>query len=251
MTAKLHVFRDTDNLFRRCAAHILQLARDALQQQDYFHIALAGGDTPRALYHELSKHGEKAFPYWDRIRFYFGDERQVPSDHPESNFRMVNETLFQPLGIAESAFHRIHGELPPKEAVSHYHGKLQAVPQENGTPCFDLVLLGMGADGHIASLFPGTPLLDEQTQHVGASFVDRLECWRYSLTLPVLNNARHIILLVSGIKRPTLCATSCMVSPPPNRCRWNCSTATRWSGIWTRMLPASLMRNTRTEGNDV
>lgn len=201
MAAHLHIFKEPETLYRRCAEHILQLMEEVLREQKYFYLALAGGETPRGLYRALSRHGKAAFPYWSRVRFYFGDERNVPRDHEQSNFRMVDENLFQPLGISRSAIHRIRGELKPDTAVQLYRDKLALLPKENSLPRFDLVLLGIGADGHVASLFPETPLLSEEQQHVGACYVDRLDCWRYSLTLPVLNNARQILLLVSGIKK--------------------------------------------------
>ncbi len=201
MAGQLHVFKQTETLFQRCAAHILQLMEKVLSEQKYFYFALAGGDTPKALYRELSHYNHDRFPHWKRVRFYFGDERNVPRDHEQSNFRMVDENLFQPLGISNSAIHRIRGELKPDKATEHYRDILANVPQENGFPRFDLALLGIGADGHVASLFPDSELLAEKNEFVGASYVQRLDCWRYSLTLPVLNNARHILLLVSGIKK--------------------------------------------------
>jgi 6-phosphogluconolactonase len=201
MAAKLHIYRAPENLYRQCAAHILAFARETLQQQENFHIALAGGTTPRALYQQLSRTRSDAFSDWNRLQFYFGDERSVPADHQESNYRMASESLFQPLAIGDAAIHRIPGELEPEEVVARYSTLLQELPSANDLPRFDLVLLGMGADGHIASLFPGSPLLQEQQQHVGAAYVEKLDTWRYSLTLPVLNNARRIILLVSGAKK--------------------------------------------------
>lgn len=201
MAGQLHVFKEPETLFQRCAAHILQLMTEVLREQEYFYFALAGGNTPKALYRELSRQGHDRFPYWNRVKFYFGDERNVPHDHEQSNFRMADENLFQPLGISDTAIHRIHGELKPDKTAEHYHGILDKVPKENEIPRFDLVLLGIGADGHVASLFPDSELLGEEKAFVGANFVERLDCWRYSLTLPVLNNARHILLLVSGIKK--------------------------------------------------
>ncbi len=201
MAAQLHVFKETKTLFRQCAKNILQLMDEVLLEQKHFYFSLAGGETPRALYRELSRYGNKEFSHWDRVRFYFGDERNVPKDHALSNFRMADETLFQPLGIKRSAIHRIRGELESDEVLSHYRDMLAKVPKENGVPRFDLMLLGMGADGHIASLFPDCALLKEKKEHAGSCFVERLDCWRYSLTLPVLNNARHILLLISGIKK--------------------------------------------------
>lgn len=201
MQGKTHIYTAPDTLYRRCALRIAEVAMEALRQQPLFHIALAGGATPRALYEQLSRLSSEEFPHWDRVRFYFGDERNVPADHHDSNYRLARETLFEPLQIGPDAIARINGELPPEEAVAHYRAQLEALPTENNLPRFDLVLLGMGADGHVASLFPGTELLDEEHESVGATWVEKLDCWRYSLTLPVLNNARHIILLVSGSKK--------------------------------------------------
>lgn len=200
MAATLHIFRQPDHLYRECAEQILAMARKVLQHQEHFHIALAGGTTPRGLYEQLSSYGE-SFKEWDKLRFYFGDERSVPADHDESNYRMADESLFQPLAIDAAAVHRIPGEREPEEVVKHYTEVLEALPRENDLPRFDLILLGMGADGHVASLFPGTSLLRERQQQVGAAWVEKLDTWRYSLTLPVLNNARRIFLLVSGAKK--------------------------------------------------
>ncbi len=199
--SKVFIFEQPETLYEQCAQRILQLAREVLETQERFHVALAGGSTPRELYRHLSRTPAASAPDWNRIAFYFGDERCVNPEHPDSNYRMVQETLFTPLGIPVEAIHRIHGELDPSDAVKHYIEALKKVPQENRLPRFDLVLLGMGADGHVASLFPGSALLQEQEQAFGANYVDKLECWRLSLTLPVINNSRHILLLVSGSKK--------------------------------------------------
>lgn len=198
---KIYIFDQPEALYEQCARRILQLAREVLDTQDRFHLALAGGSTPRELYRLLSSMSEAAEHEWQRMEFYFGDERNVPPDHPDSNYRMARETLFAPLGIADSAVHRIHGELEPSAAVEHYRKALEKLPQHNRLPRFDLVLLGMGADGHIASLFPGSALLQEQEQPFGANYVEKLDSWRLSLTLPAINNAHHLLLLISGDKK--------------------------------------------------
>ncbi len=199
--ANIFIFEQPDTLYEQCARRILQLATEVLETQERFHLALAGGSTPRELYRLLSSMPDTSTEVLQRIEFYFGDERSVTPDHPESNYRMVRETLFAPLGIADSAVHRIHGELKPDDAVEHYLKALDKVPQENRLPRFDLVLLGMGADGHIASLFPGSALLQEKIRPFGASYVEKLDSWRLSLTLPAINNARHLLLLISGGKK--------------------------------------------------
>jgi len=201
LVARIHLYQQVQTLYEQCAARILELAHETLARQERFHIALAGGDTPRALYQELSRTPSASAPDWQRVEFYFGDERHVGPEHPDSNYRMAQEALFTPLAIREEAIHRIPGEHTPEKAVEHYREALKGMPHSNGLPQFDLVLLGMGADGHVASLFPNSPLLDEQEQTVGFDFIDRLDCWRFSLTLPVINNARHILLLVCGSKK--------------------------------------------------
>lgn len=199
--ARISIFEQSQTLYQQCARRILELIRETLETRERFHLALAGGSTPQELYRLLSSTPEASSLDWRRIEFYFGDERSVPPDHPDSNYRMVKEALFDPLGIPENAIHRIHGELKPATAVEHYIKALENLPQENRLPCFDLVLLGMGADGHVASLFPGTELLQERERPFGAHFVEKLDSWRLSLTLPTINNARHILLLVSGDKK--------------------------------------------------
>ena len=199
--AKVFIFDQPELLYEQCAQRILQLAADVLQTQERFHIALAGGSTPRELYRHLSATPAASAPDWQRIEFYFGDERCVAPDHPDSNYRMAQEALFTPLGIPDTSIHRIPSEMEPQQAAERYLEALKKVPQENRLPRFDLVLLGMGADGHVASLFPGTSLLEEEEREFGANYVRKLECWRLSLTLPVINNARHILLLVSGGKK--------------------------------------------------
>lgn len=199
--SKVFIFEHPDALYEQCARRILQLARETLATQDHFHLALAGGSTPRELYRFLSALPASEAPEWGRFEFYFGDERHVAPDHPDSNYRMAKEALFAPLGIADKAVHRILGELEPSAAVDHYRQVLGAAPQQHQLPRFDLVLLGMGADGHIASLFPGSPLLQETVAPFGASYVEKLGSWRLSLTLPAINNARHLLLLVSGEKK--------------------------------------------------
>ncbi len=199
--AKILILEDPEALYEECAKRILQLIREVLSNQERFHFALAGGSTPQQLYRLLTSMPDTATLDWQRIEFFFGDERSVGPDHPDSNYRMVREALFSPLGIAGSAVHRIHGELKPAAAVEHYLTMLDKLPKQNRLPRFDLVLLGMGADGHIASLFPGSALLQEQEQPFGANYVEKLDSWRLSLTLPAINNARHRLLLVSGDKK--------------------------------------------------
>jgi 6-phosphogluconolactonase len=191
---------------------VLAAAARAIGERGRFTLALAGGSTPRPLYQALA-----ATPGidWNRWLLFFGDERTVPPDHAESNFHMVKEAWLDPLAAAGSSalphFFRMAGEEEPVAASHAYAKEIQAnVPStlEAGTgqrPRFDLILLGMGADGHTASLFPGTVALHERRRLVVANPVPQLATTRLTFTYPMLNAARAILFLVSGAdKAPAL-----------------------------------------------
>lgn len=203
MNSGIHIFDNADELFRGGAERFCELAKEAITQRGAFHVALAGGTTPRGLYRLLSTPEFVAKVPWSGVHLYFGDERCVPPDDRESNFRMVKENLLDRLTGDKPVINRVMAELPPEEAAADYQDRLEKQLPGNtqGQPRFDLVLLGMGADGHIASLFPDTPILHETEKSVSALYVDKLESWRISLTLPVIHHARHIMLLVSGGKK--------------------------------------------------
>jgi 6-phosphogluconolactonase len=171
------------------------------------HIALAGGGTPRRFYRALATAG--AARDWHQIHFWFGDERAVPADHPDSNYRMARETLFDHLPVPAGNIHPmpvpdVVSAATLAEAAREYETALRQLPQEDGRPRFDLVLLGMGADGHTASLFPGTDAVGESRRMVMAVWVPQLSAWRLTLTLPVLNAARHVWVMVTGKAKATV-----------------------------------------------
>jgi 6-phosphogluconolactonase len=153
-------------------------------------VALAGGSTPRAAYALLATEEFAARVDWSRVHVLWGDERCVPPDDPDSNYRMAREALLDKIPIPTENVHRIRGELPPDEAAAAYQAELEAVLGAGGR--FDLVLLGMGVDGHTASLFPGTAALHEGERWVVAAFVDKLSAWRVTLTPVVLNAAAQV-----------------------------------------------------------
>jgi len=164
-----------------------------------FHVALSGGSTPKKMFELLAARGTSAAP-WDRIHLWWGDERCVPPDHPDSNYGMTKRALIDPLGLAAANVHRIHGEAPPDQAASAYEQELVAAL---GTPpVFDLVLLGMGPDGHTASLFPNSPALGETKRFVVANPVDspltKGKATRITLTVPAFAKARHTRFLAAG-----------------------------------------------------
>ena len=170
---------------------------DAVGAAGWCFIALAGGSTPREVYAELARRSATGKIPWQGVHLFWGDERSVPPDHPDSNFRMVQESLLAHIEIPAENVHRMLGELAPDAAATDYERTIRdAFPQQPAR--FDFVLLGMGDDGHTASLFPGTTALDEREKEVTAVFVPKLETWRITLTYPVLNRAKMICLLVAG-----------------------------------------------------
>jgi 6-phosphogluconolactonase len=185
-------------------AFILEQAREAIRDRNEFRIALSGGNTPAPVYAQLAALGDD-LP-WDRIRFTFGDERCVPPDDSQSNFRMARENLFTPAAVPEKSVMRMHGEIDPQIAARDYEQQLAAIATQRGELMYrhDLILLGLGPDGHTASLFPGTAGLDETTRAVVANFVPNLNAWRLTFTFPLINHARKILFLVGPSKNPQL-----------------------------------------------
>lgn len=189
----IRVFPDASAAAREAATHIAERARRTAAEAGRCTLVLAGGSTPRNAYGILA--GE-ALP-WERIHLFWTDERSVPPAHPESNFRMVRRALLDRVPIPAGNVHRIKGELPPDAAAAAYTAELAAFFQSTMSR-FDLVLLGLGADGHTASLFPFDPLVMERNRPVGVSAPGVERSRRISLTLPAINGARQIVFLVCG-----------------------------------------------------
>jgi 6-phosphogluconolactonase len=192
----LRVLDSLDVVARTAAQWVHDRAWAAANARGRFTLALSGGNTPRALYRAMAD-GPR-LP-WDRVVFCFGDERNVPPDHPESNARMARQTLTGQPFVNQSSVYRIKGELPPEEAATDYEQTLRTLfPGTTTFPVFDLVLLGLGPDGHTASLFPYSPALAERTRWVVANWVEKLRTKRITLTFPVLNAASEVLFLVAG-----------------------------------------------------
>jgi 6-phosphogluconolactonase len=195
----VHISSNLEELSRAAARFFSERARRALETKGSFFAALSGGNTPRRLY-ELLGLPENRLP-WEKIHLFQVDERCVPPDSPESNYRMVREAFLSRSSFPESNFHRMQAELADREAASRaYSGELaRCLSVRPGEwPRLDLIFLGMGWDGHTASLFPGSPALAERSRWVAPNFSERLDSYRLTLTLPVLNAAAEIIFLVSG-----------------------------------------------------
>ena len=200
---KRDVVRSQD-FVHEAAQFILAQARSALAERDQFRIALSGGNTPRPVYTEFAWIA-RGLP-WDRVHFTFGDERCVPPDDPESNFRMARECLFVPGAVPQKSIARMRGEIDPQIAAEEYEDGLDVLAAQSGEPIYrhDLILLGVGEDGHTASLFPGTAALDETQRKVVANFVPKLGAWRVTFTYLLINQARHICFLANANKNRAL-----------------------------------------------
>jgi 6-phosphogluconolactonase len=186
------------------ATRIVEVGGAAIARAGRFTLVLAGGSTPRALYALLASERFAKRVDWSRVHFFWGDERCVPPDHAESNYRMARETLLDAVAPPPANVYRMRGEEEPKKAAADYESLLHRffdVPSDGAAPRFDLVLLGMGANGHTASLFPGTPPLHEKKRWVMANHVGNIGAWRLTLTPVVINAAANIIFLVAGAEK--------------------------------------------------
>lgn len=198
-TITVRTFRDPEALANGAVEVFLAALEPAVRERGRFTVALAGGRTPRQLYERLA-----ALPAgrvsWPVVEIFFGDERPVPPDHPDSNFRLAADSLLSHVPLPAANIHRLPGELLPATAADEYEREVRtafavAAPE---TPRFDLVLLGLGVDGHTASLFPGTRAVSESRRLVCANWVPKLGHHRLTLTFPVLNAARQVVFLVAG-----------------------------------------------------
>jgi 6-phosphogluconolactonase len=194
-------------LFESSAELVVQTAKDAVAARGRFAIALSGGSTPKSLYTLLATTARASLP-WERMFFFFGDERHVPPESPESNYRMANESMLSKVPVAAGNVFRIPAEnSDAAAAAAAYEQTLRKffAIEAGQVPRFDLILLGLGPDGHAASLFPETAALRETSRLVVANWVEKLKAFRITLTLPVLNAARCVAFLVSGTdKAPAL-----------------------------------------------
>jgi len=193
----ISVYGDLEQLARAAAEIFVERSQ---QTPGAFRVALSGGHTPIALHQLLAHTPYRERVAWERIQFYWGDDRCVPPDDEQSNYRMARETLLDPLGIRAEQIHRMRGELPPAEAAYQYEQELRAT-FNLGTgelPRFDFNLLGIGPDGHTASLFPHTAALDERERLVVANTVPQLQTTRITLTVPVFNYAATTVFLIAG-----------------------------------------------------
>lgn len=197
MGEKITIFPNLDALSQAAADFFMMTARKAINEKGNFSVALSGGSTPKPLYQALTASGRQEKLDWEKIHLFWGDERCVPPDHPDSNFRMVNEVLLKHIIIPEENVHRVPAEMDPRMAAFSYEETLRGFFRESW-PRFDLVLLGMGDDGHTASLFPHSAGLNEEARWFIANYAPGSETWRLTLTKNAINAAKNISVLVSG-----------------------------------------------------
>ncbi|MGD8472235.1 MAG: 6-phosphogluconolactonase [Desulfobacteraceae bacterium] len=199
---KIQILDDVAAMSKAAAEKIVAHISESLQTGHRYSIALSGGSTPERLYALLADDAElrEQIP-WERVHFFWGDERHVPPSHPESNYLMAYNALLSKAPIPSTNIYRIRAEEPiAAKAARYYEQEIQKFfkIKAGELPRFNCVLLGMGPDGHIASLFPGTPGLQETNRLVTANWVEKFESYRITLTAPLLNNADRILLLVGG-----------------------------------------------------
>ncbi len=197
MNKNIHAYPNKEKLVAATTERIADCMEQAIQKNGLCNMALSGGKTPAGIFSLLASSPYRDRLDWSRLHLFWGDERMVHPEHQDSNFKLVQEALLDHIKIPDENIHRMRGEIEPEEAAAEYIELLHD-HFEGDLPCFDLMLLGLGEDGHTASLFPETDAVEECEKHAVAVFVPKLDVWRVTLTLPVLNAARRILFLVSG-----------------------------------------------------
>jgi 6-phosphogluconolactonase len=200
----IHVLSDLEAISRQAAFLFVKAAKDAIDRSGRFVVAVSGGSTPRRLYTLLGSTEYRAQVDWQKVHVFWVDERCVPKDHEESNFKTAYDRLLSKVPLPDGNIHRIRGEEEPDQAARNYEEDLRRFFGMSGLPMFDLVVLGMGEDGHTASLFPGSTSLEEKERLVVPVYPEQPKLNRITLTLPVLNGAAQILFLVSGRSKATV-----------------------------------------------
>jgi 6-phosphogluconolactonase len=202
----VEVFPEAASAGKRGAELFLSGARDAIRQRGRFTVALSGGVSPVPLFRSLAETAPFSGIEWGKVHVFWADERCVPPDHPESNYRLAHKLFLYGLPAPGAVLHRMRGEFPPGKAARFYEEDLAMTFPKNGVPCFDQIWLGLGADGHTASLFPGCEAQGSVGRTAVALYVEKLKSHRVTLTLPVINNARHVLFLATGAGKADIVA---------------------------------------------
>jgi 6-phosphogluconolactonase len=199
MKPVIRIFDTPQTLAQALATDLEKGVELAKQKATSFNIALSGGSTPSVFFRLLAQEPYRSRIDWGIVRIFWGDERCVPPDHPDSNYGMVQNSLLDHVAIPPENVHRIRGEVDPEQESRRYEEEIRKyVPEENGLPVFDWAQLGLGGDGHTASLFPGASTLDETSRLCAVAHHPQTDQARITLTLPLLNQARRVTFLVTG-----------------------------------------------------
>lgn len=253
LSIKYYVEPDPAALARRAAQYFTEMAGEAVAGRGRARIAISGGSTPKAAFELLADPNQPwrwRMP-WEQLDLYWVDERAVPPDHADSNYRMIREALLDHVPLRPGQIHRMEGELEPEIAAARYESELRSSFRLEGaqSPRFDLIALGMGPDGHTASLFPHTQAIHEMSRLVTANHVPQKDAWRITLTWPVINHASSVFFLIAGADKAEI-LTEVLTGPCdperlPSQLIWPCS------GILTLILDkaaAALLPATDREG---
>jgi 6-phosphogluconolactonase len=203
---KIEIAESVDALSQMVAEQFVRVTTAALRERGRCAVALSGGSTPKRVFHVLAGEPFRSRALWDQIDFFWGDERHVPVDHADSNYRMAAETLLSKVPVRPTKIHRIHGEIPDAALAAHqYEAEIRSTCNEPaGTPRFDLIVLGVGSDGHTASLFPGTPAVNERRRLCVENWVVALGAYRVTMTVPLINAARVVAFVASGDEKAAI-----------------------------------------------
>lgn len=253
LTVNYIVEPDAASLAARAARHFVERAEQAVGARGRARIAISGGSTPKAAFHLLGDPSQawRGRMPWDRLELYWVDERCVPPDDPDSNYRMTREALLDHAPLRPEQIHRMEGELDPEEAAARYESGLRNAFRLEGaeTPVFDIVQLGMGPDGHTASLFPHSAAIHELGRLCVANHVNNKDAWRITLTWPVINHAREVFFLIGGSDKAAILKE--VLSGPRNVEQLPSQLIRPASGILTLILDkaaAALLPATDAEG---
>ena len=201
---EIKVCKNQEEIFTKSVDMFIEIANQAIAARGYFSIALSGGSTPKGMYALLASDAYKDKVDWNKVHLFWGDERSVAPDNDQSNYRMANEAMIKKVPIPAENVHRMEAERQDiEQAAKDYEAAIkQVMPFADGEqPCFDLILLGMGDDGHTASLFPHTKVLSENTRTVVVNWVEKFNTNRMTLTAPAINNARNVVFMAAGANK--------------------------------------------------
>lgn len=230
MADYVHTYQTAEEAAQACAGRIAEIVKDSIEQRGVARIALSGGSSPKVMFGYLAKLPVE----WEKVWLYWVDERVVPPDHADSNYRMAMEHLIKPAGIPIEHLNRIAGERYPEEAAAHYVSEIQVdfKLKEGELPVFDLIHRGMGADSHTASLFPNDPLVEDEYEIAANTYVEKFNSHRVTLMPGVLKAARHTVILAPGADKaealwdvlegkPNVKAHPCQIAAkPPYSTEW-------------------------------